>query len=765
MAASSALEASQDISRLSLDEARAHEQPRPAPPVPAPASNPGVVAFDITSQFRRAASTLVPGELVKDGFFTLFESVGALEIMDPKMDSGCLEPGESLDNDYDVSKPLLPEEVLGIIDQLLCHEMAWHVGYPLSQTVFTCAYIESILMPAPSTLDEAHFIRNAAATPPSPMHTVLRAYCLGLLKACGQVNESIINEHYYEEEDFVTNTYHRNLLDDFSIDSVRQVIQETSDLLRGLGDSVPADMIKALNDRLLLRYTFLAAIDAIQYRTAPDLIRGPWKESLNMVQALQSSHALAKDVPEAFSAKLQRKLASTMPPRPIVQLSFDDAFVHVKRLFQDGVEVIDVLDYHDSQCLQTFVLTFQAKKPQALIYIRTLLQNFLFKDMEVLGHMSIRMLMDNDLAIVALPCSLLLDRANDDIEAPQDPRFIIAETMETFRQKAAQPYLDILRTFCQNRCRVRRTLCHIIRDWENLHFDAEDIDQILQHQTKEQPIVYRAADGSPIETFSLSLSSWSHLYKLKQMEWIVQLGFELEVYQTDELAGMYWYLQHLARMRLQHIERIKTFTVRSLTQLRSGGAARPFTPAMEAQFTKSLNFIRLSLLDAAITAEMADAMSCLHTALHRLGLIRPQPRPYSTDELRYGTRMKPFAVISHPALPTFDEFTTGTRQPDISTADLLRLAERGLAGSKKALEAVGKLSEEEAFSVGSHARWLPGVKGALKSCIATGLTVSGLQKALDKAGEGGELMVKAEVPTPDKAYHEWWLVPKIVPVR
>ena len=25
------------------------------------------------------------------------------------------------------------------------------------------------------------------------------------------------------------------------------------------------------------------------------------------------------------------------------------------------------------------------------------------------------------------------------------------------------------------------------------------------------------------------------------MEWIVQLGFELGIYQAEELAGMYWY--------------------------------------------------------------------------------------------------------------------------------------------------------------------------------------------------------------------------------
>jgi hypothetical protein len=57
--------------------------------------------------------------------------------MDPKMDSGFLEPGETLEDDYDTLAPLLPEELIGIMDQLLCYEMAWHTGYPLSQTLFT----------------------------------------------------------------------------------------------------------------------------------------------------------------------------------------------------------------------------------------------------------------------------------------------------------------------------------------------------------------------------------------------------------------------------------------------------------------------------------------------------------------------------------------------------------------------------------------------------------------------------------------------------
>lgn len=39
------------------------------------------------------------------------------------MDSGHLELGETLEDDYDVLQELLPEEVIGIMDQMLCFEV------------------------------------------------------------------------------------------------------------------------------------------------------------------------------------------------------------------------------------------------------------------------------------------------------------------------------------------------------------------------------------------------------------------------------------------------------------------------------------------------------------------------------------------------------------------------------------------------------------------------------------------------------------------
>ena len=41
------------------------------------------------------------------------------------MDSGFLNSGESAEHDYDVLRKLLPEEIIGIMDQVLCFEVGF----------------------------------------------------------------------------------------------------------------------------------------------------------------------------------------------------------------------------------------------------------------------------------------------------------------------------------------------------------------------------------------------------------------------------------------------------------------------------------------------------------------------------------------------------------------------------------------------------------------------------------------------------------------
>lgn len=121
--------------------------------------------------------------------------------------------------------------------------------------------------------------------------------------------------------------------------------------MRSIHD-IPKEVSVALDLRLELRIAFLRAIDLIRMRESnPESLKMPWIQMKGLMEHISKQHSLAKSVPEAFSTKLQRRLASTMPPRPIVQPSFEETFDHFKHMFQDGVDIIDILKYSDPQSL------------------------------------------------------------------------------------------------------------------------------------------------------------------------------------------------------------------------------------------------------------------------------------------------------------------------------------------------------------------------------------------------------------------------------
>lgn len=111
------------------------------------------------------------------------------------------------------------------------------------------------------------------------------------------------------------------------------------------------EITQALDFRLEFRYAFLRAIELSELRSNPESLKTPWIQMKAILDQIQKSHNKGTPVEESFSAKLQRRLASTMPPRPIVQLDFDEAHKHFLRLAVDGIEVADVLKYTDSQSL------------------------------------------------------------------------------------------------------------------------------------------------------------------------------------------------------------------------------------------------------------------------------------------------------------------------------------------------------------------------------------------------------------------------------
>lgn len=79
-----------------------------------------------------------------------------------------------------------------------------------------------------------------------------------------------------------------------------------------------------------------------------------------------------------------------------------------------------------------------SRKPQPSVYIRSLVQVILVDNLTVLGTVSVREFLYDELAELVLPSSVLLQANMDETEMPSDPRFQIANVMDGFVKRFAQ---------------------------------------------------------------------------------------------------------------------------------------------------------------------------------------------------------------------------------------------------------------------------------------------------------------------------------------
>ena len=189
-----------------------------------------------------------------------------------------------------------------MLDELLCLESTWLDGYPLSQTTFTSLHIDSLLHPSgPGTWTSDH---------QSLLNTVLRPYCEGVIKCCHYASKRVQSQTFYEEEDFVNHLYGRDLLlglDAATVDAnLRQAIKILSQA------DIPDDLRQAIVSRLRSRQYYLESL--------LDDGGNCWLLLLEEMRRVEGTHDLSKPVPQAFSEKVQRQLATSTPPRPMLQV-------------------------------------------------------------------------------------------------------------------------------------------------------------------------------------------------------------------------------------------------------------------------------------------------------------------------------------------------------------------------------------------------------------------------------------------------------------
>ena len=130
----------------------------------------------------------------------------------------------------------------------------------------------------------------------------------------------------------------------------------------------------ALLNRLRFRKAFIVALDFEKGATNAER-PSAWQQCCDLLPEVLKTRSLGTTVRESFSAKIQRRLASSVPPRPVVNISFEDAYSFLALLCTHGSEAYNILRYGGPSC--TMVCTIQPLSAFLLTEIRIMSGTFI----------------------------------------------------------------------------------------------------------------------------------------------------------------------------------------------------------------------------------------------------------------------------------------------------------------------------------------------------------------------------------------------------
>lgn len=515
-------------------------------------SGDGTVWADVSNLLSAACNELRDGELVHGENFSLFAAMSALEIMDPKMDSG-MDNGKyhSVDEAIDSGAAPVPLSfdktmdvvcILDIMDHLLACEATWHKGHSLAQTVFSCIYL--------MRLDR------------TSSHPLLHSFCRIVRATCNAVISIVAEARTHEEEDLFTIAYGLPLGEDKDEGflSTLNALEETlcrqmrackspsakKTVVEGSwnADQEPLQtnpdleegFCRALLCRLRFRkhyYHLLMCMKKPQgrgFQLARKHISSCLLEVENMrksadflrsIGCLTSKDAVPMETtasgrhPVGFDTNLNIRTSAPAPPRAIKTLSWDMALDYFKKLLHDLDVICSFsLDPLLENVLQ-FIIEFQKLQPD--LVARAHLQVLLIQDGKLYGRDPIFLVMCK---ASALPESM------KDLDIQKNEAVV----------QLGQFLINLLRILCTNVAWQRRKLGKILQDWRVVYVQ-------LELAFREE---FGEFSGMSDESVCMRLARHILIWVEEQTYWIalrfLSLGFDLDLYSFNEYCMVYWYL-------------------------------------------------------------------------------------------------------------------------------------------------------------------------------------------------------------------------------
>ncbi|KAJ4792597.1 hypothetical protein LUZ62_043843 [Rhynchospora pubera] len=657
----------------------------------------GCVWADASSLIDAACNDLQEGDLVHGENFSLFAAMSALEIMDPKMDSGiengyctveeAIEAGAapvplSFDRTVDVQR------TIDVMDHLFSCEATWHKGSILAQTVFSCIYL----------------LRLERTSP----HPILNAYCRIMHATCNEIIKSVSNARTHEEEDLFVMAYGLPLKDEDNerlhafLHSVEETISrklrackaQPSSKKKQVEDVEPLQTNPELEEgycrALLCRLRFRKYFDLTLRHIRNWQGKGQSMAHKYIITCLaeldnmrknenflkSQPHISCKDSPETsttasgckaigFDATLNAKSLSPAPPRAAKIISWHDARVYFEKLLHD----LDILcSFSFDPMLENilhFVVQFQKSKPD--LVARAYLQLLLIQSGKLYG----REFFHEVIARVLL----LPDVAKD--KAFHQNEFVV---------QLGQLLMVLLKILCTNSAWQRRKLGKTLQDWSVVSIQLE-----LAYNRE----FGEAQNSSADEGLHAKVSKRLFLWAQEQTYWIasrfLQLGFELELYSPWEYCMVYWYMSVVF---VQLLEKIQLRSIANIDTTRQKGKKKRDNHAKDhsrdAIFSPSCLLLQCHVY-------LCEGLAMILAALRNEGSAFKMPNTFNSEHERF---IQHFELLLRAHLPeqisfsSFHESILHARVSDVVRCDYFKEIQRITTSLKGSFaEVPEKLSE------------------------------------------------------------------------
>ncbi|EIN07974.1 hypothetical protein PUNSTDRAFT_135491 [Punctularia strigosozonata HHB-11173 SS5] len=471
---------------------------------------------DVTQVLVQGAQELRQGELIFMSGFDLTDAMSALEIGEPRMDSGVVLPDEVTKPLFDPLAPLLPEE------------MAWHSGTTLSQTIYTCLYVHNLEDLDPECLPLELVLQEDPARPWSLVTFVLRAGVVGLIKCVDLAWRELSKGRVLDQEDWQGEKCEISLLEGTPWRRVLSLVEETSDWILG-SPFLHARWRTSLHMRLQLRKIMLQllGLSLPGDRTQLENLVVSARSLLQQIRANPSPEPGETSAAlQAFDPRVMRHLHSYVPLRPLQLPSQESTWDALEALI-DGYE--EMLRMAKVELLATWQLVghlnmWQNIPERRIPYLRSMMQSLFFDDVLVLLHHPPQWLVNSFFKeSIGLEwssvCRVLRQRWRGEGDVP------IGEIDRRLTKLLARD----TRSLWSNPPRHRRYQMKSLLDWQILFDLLVRVTQQLH--LSDEP-------GAPLIR---SLPVVVLCKRLANIREVVLSGFQLELYSVEEKPLAYWY--------------------------------------------------------------------------------------------------------------------------------------------------------------------------------------------------------------------------------